>query len=140
MTERFETLRRLGAIFPRMIRTAFTLIGLLIGANGVLAAQADRWQVTEGTDTYIWDVQLVRLDGDTLVVAQADSLVRVPLDHIAELRLIRKTEMRAGAEDADETMSALTGGDDEIYDLSTLELADRLRMIQKILLYHPTTP
>jgi hypothetical protein len=71
---------------------------------------------------------------------QADSLVRVPVDHITELRLIRKTEMQAGADAADGTMNALTGGDDEIYDLSALEFADRLRTIQKILLVHPTAP
>ena len=38
------------------------------------------------------------------------------------------------------TMNALTGGDDEVYDLSQLEFADRLRTIQKILLDHPAAP
>ena len=41
---------------------------------------------------------------------------------------------RAGA------MSALVGGDDEVYDLTPLEFGDRLRTIQKILLLHPTEP
>ena len=107
---------------------------------GPLAAQADRWQVALGDDKYVWDVQLVRLDGDSLVVSQSDSLVRVPVEHITELRLIRKTEVQAGTNAGDETMRALSGGDDEIYDLSPLELADRLRTIQKILRFHPTTP
>ena len=105
-----------------------------------LHAQSDRWQVTVDADTYVWDVQLVRLDGDSLVVMQSDSLVRVPVDHITELRLIRKTEMRAGDASAAATMNALTGGDDEIYDLSQLEFADRLRTIQKILFEHPAAP
>jgi hypothetical protein len=37
-------------------------------------------------------------------------------------------------------MNALVGGDDEIYDLTPLEFADRLRTIQKILLLHPAGP
>lgn len=105
-----------------------------------LHAQSDRWQVTLGADTYVWDVQLVRLDGDSLVVMQADSLVRVPVDHMSELRLIRKTEVQSGDASAAATMNALTGADDEIYDLSQLEFADRLRTIQKILLVHPAAP
>jgi hypothetical protein len=34
-------------------------------------------------------------------------------------------------------MPALMGSDDEVYDLSPLEFADRLRAVQKIFLYHP---
>ena len=105
-----------------------------------LHAQSDRWQATLGADTYVWDVQLVRLDGDSLVVMQADSLVRVPVDRMSELRLIRKTEVQSGDASAAATMNALTGADDEIYDLSQLEFADRLRTIQKILLVHPAAP
>jgi hypothetical protein len=124
-----------------MINSATScLLTLSIAFASPLAAQADRWQVALGEDKYVWDVQLVRLDGDSLVVSQSDSLVRVPVEHITELRLIRKTEMQAGADAGDATMRALAGGDDEIYDLSTLELADRLRTIQKILRFHPTTP
>jgi hypothetical protein len=37
-------------------------------------------------------------------------------------------------------MSALAGRDDEVYDLSPLDFAERLRAIQKILLYHPPEP
>jgi hypothetical protein len=122
-----------------MLRTTIGLIALSVALASPIAAQADRWQVALGDDKYVWDVQLVRLDGDSLVVSQSDSLVRVPVEHITELRLIRKTEVQAGADAGDETMRALAG-DDEIYDLSTLELADRLRTIQKILRFHPTTP
>jgi len=120
--------------------TRAILCALSLLSPAWLHAQTDRWQVTLGADTYLWDVQLVRLDGDSLVVMQADSLVRAPVDHITELRLIRKTEVPAGDAAAAATMNALTGGDDEIYDLSALEVADRLRTIQKILLVHPTTP
>ena len=126
-----------------MVRTTRAIcctFSLALLSLAPLHAQSDRWQVTLGADTYVWDVQLVRLDGDSLVVMQADSVVRVPVDHITELRLIRKTEAQAGDASAAATMNALTGGDDEIYDLSALEFADRLRTIQKILLVHPTAP
>ena len=124
-----------------MMKSAtFYMLSIALAAHP-LAAQADRWQVTLGEDKYVWDVQLVRLDGDSLVVSQADSLVRVPVIAITELRLIRKTEVQTGTDaGGDETMRALAGGDDEIYDVSTLELADKQRTIQKILRYHPNAP
>jgi hypothetical protein len=116
-------------------------LALLLTIAGPLAAQDDRWQVTLDDDSYVWDIRLVRLDGDSLVVRQADSLRRVPVAHINELRLIRKSEMQVGAAgDGAGAMSALTGSDDEIYDLTPLEYADRLRTVQKILLLHPTQP
>ena len=34
-------------------------------------------------------------------------------------------------------MAALTGADDEVYDLTLLEFADRVRAVQKIFLLHP---
>ena len=37
-------------------------------------------------------------------------------------------------------MNALVGADDEVYDLTPLDFADRLRTVQKILLLHPTGP
>lgn len=104
-----------------------------------LAAQEnDRWQVTLDRDEHLWDVRLVRLDGETLVVRQADSLRRVPVGRITEIRLIRKSEMRLG--DGAAAMSALTGGDDDIYDFTPLDFAERLRAMQKIFLYHPSGP
>jgi hypothetical protein len=58
-----------------------------------------------------------------------------------EIRLIRKSEVEiTGGGATAGAMSALTGGDDEVYDLTPLEFADRLRTVQKILLLHPTGP
>ncbi len=34
-------------------------------------------------------------------------------------------------------MAALMGADDEVYDLTPLEFAERVRAVQRILLYHP---
>ena len=124
-----------------MVRTLGSTLALLLGLTHGARAQDDRWQVTLDDERYVWDIRLVRLDGDSLIVRQADSLVAVPVAHINEIRLIRKSEMQLGGEGAAAgAMNALVGGDDEIYDLTPLDFADRLRTVQKILLLHPTGP
>jgi len=126
-----------------MIRLIASTLALLLALAQTAQAQDDRWQVTLDDERYVWDIRLVRLDGDSLVVRQSDSLVNVPVAHINEIRLIRKSEVQIGAggpAGAAGAMSALVGGDDEVYDLTPLEFGDRLRTIQKILLLHPTEP
>jgi hypothetical protein len=112
-------------------------LALLVAAP-LVAQQDNRWQVTLDSQEYVWDIRLERLDGDSLVVRQSDTLRRIPVEHITEIRLIRKSEVRVGEGAPGGTMSALTGGDDEVYDLTPLEFPDRLRAVQKILLYNPT--
>lgn len=125
-----------------------TLLRILLGilfAAPVLPARAqtpphddDRWQITVDSGEYIWDIRLVRLAGDSLVYRQADSLHRVAIEQIKELRLIRKTTMRIGeGAGGGGALAALTGADDEIYDFQTLDFGARLRAIQQILLVHP---
>ncbi len=109
-----------------------------LGAAPLAAQQDDRWQITLDQDRYLWDVRLVRLDGDSLVVRQADSSLSVPVERITEIRLIRKSEMQLGNGAA--AMSALTGRDDEVYDFTPLEFAERVRAIQKLFLYYPSEP
>jgi len=109
-----------------------------LSATRLGAQQHDRWQLTLDQDRYVWDVRLVRLDGDSLVVTQADSSLSLPVERITEIRLIRKSEMRLG--DPAAAMSALTGRDDEVYDFTPLDFAERVRAIQKIFLYHPSEP
>jgi hypothetical protein len=118
-----------------------TSVGVLLAAlcAAPLAAQEDeRWQIRLDQDHYVWDVRLLRLEDDSLVLLQADSSLKVPVERITEVRLIRKSEMRLG--DGTPAMSALTGSDDEVYDLGPLDFAERIRAIQKILLYHPSGP
>ena len=109
-----------------------------LGAMPLAAQQDDRWQITLDQDRYLWDVRLVRLDGDSLMVTQADSSLSLPVDRITEIRLIRKSEMQLG--DGAAAMSALTGRDDEVYDFTPLGFAERVRAIQKLFLYHPSEP
>ena len=114
---------------------SLSLLGLLAASS--LAAQSDRWQVTLDSQEYVWDIHLVRLDGDSLVVRQADTLRLLPVERISEIRLIQKSQIQLGEGATAGAMSALMGGDDEVYDLTPLEFADRIRAIQKIFLYHP---
>jgi hypothetical protein len=62
-----------------MMRLLFATLLLLPALARPLAAQDDRWQVTLDDAGYVWDIRLVGLDGDALVVRQSDSLVHVPV-------------------------------------------------------------
>jgi hypothetical protein len=123
-----------------MMRLLFATLLLLPTIARPLAAQDDRWQVTLDDAGYVWDIRLVGLDGDALVVRQSDSLVHVPVAHIDEIRLIQKSRVETGGAATAGAMSALMGADDEIYDLSPLPPADRRRTIEKILRLHPPQP
>jgi hypothetical protein len=112
------------------------LSGLAAPTAAQRSAEADRWQVTLGDGRILWDVRLVKLEGESLHVSRGDSLAVVSVGQITELRLIRKSEMRLG-DGAAGAMAALTGSDDEVYDLTPLEFAERLRAVQKVFLYHP---
>lgn len=119
----------------RTIRLLLALLGLAAGATS-LAAQTrsnDRWQLTLENGQYIWDVGLVKLDGQNLVYRRADSTAQVSVGDITEVRRIRKSEVRLD-EGAAGSMAALTGADDEIYDFRTLDFDGRLRAVQNILL------
>lgn len=96
----------------------------------------DRWQAILTDDAIVWDFRIVRLDGEQLVVRQRDSTFTVPVQQLRELRLIRKSDLRLGAGGGG-GMAALLGTDDEVFDLGPLEFAERLRMLQQILLLHP---
>jgi hypothetical protein len=122
-----------------MIRSLLLALPLALGALP-LAAQDDRWQVTLDAQDYVWDIRLVRLDGDSLIVRQTDTLRAIPVDRISEIRLIRKSEIQLGDGATAGAMGALMGSDDEVYDFTPLEFADRIRAIQKIFLYHPVEP
>jgi hypothetical protein len=123
-----------------MHRAALAGCALALLTASPLLAQGERWQVTLDPEEYVWDIRLVRLDGDSLVVRQADTLRLLPVERISEIRLIKKSEVRLGDGSAGGAMNALMGGDDEIYDLGPLEFADRLRAVQQIFLYHPAEP
>src|SRR3989442_1855442 len=65
-----------------------------------VAQQGDRWQVTLHDGRLMWDLRLVRLTGDTLVLRQGtgDSTYRFPIGRVDELRLVHKAERRLRGE------------------------------------------
>jgi hypothetical protein len=112
------------------------LLALARVPAGAQETQAgDRWQLTLSDGSYLWDVRLVKLVGDSIHVRGRDSTAVVSVRKVTELRLIRKSEVQLGTPGG--AMAALTGSDDEVYDLTPLEFADRVRAVQKIFLLHP---
>src|SRR5512136_1717312 len=113
--------RHLGGGTNAMTRSLQFIAVLTLLAVGVAAqtpsSSADRWQLTMDDGNYIWDIALVRLDGDQLVFRQSDTLGRAPVARITEVRRIGKTEFRLGEGGAG-AMNALTGADDEVFDLA----------------------
>jgi hypothetical protein len=121
-----------------MRRTILAVLAAsIIGAVPAVAqASDDRWQSTLTDDSAIWDFRIVRLEGEGLLVRQRDSVFTIPVQRMKDLRLIRKSAMQMGTPMGG-AMAALVGGDDEVYDLGPLDFAERLRMIQQVLLTHP---
>jgi hypothetical protein len=121
-----------------LLLSALALVPGAIRAQDTPKPSDDRWQIGLENGQYIWDIRLVRLQGDTLVFRQADTLGTVSVQQIGELRLIQKSTMRIGqGAAAGGAISALTGSDDEVYDMLTLDYPARIRTVQQILLLHP---
>ena len=105
-----------------------------------LVAQDDRWQISLDDDRTSGTSGSYASTATRCSCASRTAWCRCPVAHIKELRLIRKSEVELGGNDAAGAMNALVGGDDEVYDLTPLEFADRIRTVQKILLMHPPAP
>jgi hypothetical protein len=96
------------------------------------ASPSDRWQLTLNDERYLWDVRLVKLAGDTLMVQNRDSIVGTPIARINEMRLLPETILLVG-DGHHSAISALAGSNPNVYDLAKLGLADRRSTIQRIL-------
>ena len=121
------------------MRSLFILLAAVVCATPSAGQTSDsgddRWQLTLADGSYLWDVRLVKLEGDSIHTRGRDSAAVVSVRQVNELRLIRKSEIQLGTPGG--AMAALTGADDEVYDLTPLEFADRVRAVQKIFLLHP---
>jgi hypothetical protein len=125
------------------LRAHLATAALALLAAAPLTAQdsttvAGRWQLTLQDGSYVWDIRLIGLQGDSLRLTQADTIAAVPVEQITEVRLIQGTEVDIGGPDAaGATMAALTGQSDEVFDLQTLDFAAKLEKIREILQTHP---
>jgi hypothetical protein len=108
----------------------------LLGATRVMAQEVERWQVTLNDGRIIWELQLVRMRGDTLVARHADSTYRFPLSQLDELRLVVKAE-RHQTPEPDRYGGVLNGADDEIYRLTLYSVPERRDILAKIFKDHP---
>ena len=112
-------------------------LGLMVLDAAPAAAQtaapgADRWQLTLDDELYVWDVRLVKLAGDTLIVQQSDSLVRTPIARIHEMRRFRQTTLLIG-DIHTSALDAMAGDIHDVYDLAGLAMAERRSAIQGLL-------
>ncbi len=113
------------------------VLGILLGAATPCAAQR-RWQLTLHSDAVLWDLEFVRLAGDTLVVrhTDTDATLRIPVMQIDELRLVRKSARRPG-EPARTVEAGLLGTDDLAFRLTLRDRAERLEIIRGTLPEEP---
>jgi hypothetical protein len=96
------------------------------------ASGPDRWQLTLNDQSYLWNVRLVRLSGDTLTVRSRDSLIATPLKEIKEIQLLAETILRVG-DGHRSGIGALADNNSPVIDLAPLALTARRQMIQTLL-------
>ena len=115
------------------------LVSLAISTSYAAAQQRkpDRWQAVMENGDIAWDFRLVALKGDRLTIRQADSLSELKVGDMTELRLIQPSEMQLGAGAVAGAGSALTGADDLVFDMRPLDFADRLRVVQQVMVKYP---
>jgi hypothetical protein len=116
---------------------AVLAVGLaFLGATPSGAQQDDRWQVRLNNDAILWELRLVRLRNDTLVLRHGDSSYSFPIGAIDELRLVRKAERHQTAE-PNRYGGVLAGSDDEIYRLTLYDVGERRHILEQIFKDHP---
>ncbi|HYL55803.1 MAG TPA: hypothetical protein VEU73_09555 [Gemmatimonadales bacterium] len=107
--------------------TTLVFLALLIGGVAPSAAQ-DRWQAQLNSGKYLYDLQLVKLQGTRLVVRQAHKTVSLPVREITQLELVQPTMQRN---------QAFGGAHDVVYQFALLTLDERLAQLREILRTHP---
>src|SRR2546425_13334588 len=113
------------------------VLALCLGLLGVRSSAAqDRWQLTLNSGKTVWDLRLVKLAGDTLVVRPDDSTDALPLTQFDELRLVKKATRHITPE-AGRYGGGLGGADDEGDRLTLYTPAERRDIGQQILKTHP---
>jgi hypothetical protein len=116
------------------------IIVLAFAATATAAAQQDeRWQVTLNDGTIVWELHVVQLRNDTLVLRGSDSTYRLPIGSVDELRLVRKS-VRHQTPEPNRYGGVLGGVDDEVYRLTLYSLPERRAILAQVLKDHPPNP
>ena len=111
-------------------------LALLGAASARAQGEEDRWQATLKDGTTLWDLHLIGLRRDTVLLRHADSTYRFSIGQVDELRLVRKSERRQTAE-ANRYAGVLGGVDDEVYRLTLYTVAERRQILEQVLKDHP---
>lgn len=115
---------------------AVATFALLCAAPPGRAQQDDRWQVTLNDGKIVWELYLVALRGDTLVLRHGDATYTWPIAQVDELRLVRKSERRQTAE-PNRYGGVLGGVDDEVYRLTLYTVSERRQILEQVFKDHP---
>jgi hypothetical protein len=127
---------------PRSLTATFgLLLALTLATPSATEAQTassvpspDRWQLTRNDHSYIWNVRLVRLNGDTLIARTTDSLVAVPLEDLSEIQLLGETVLKVG-DGHRSGVGALGDNTSPILAFAQMPLTERRQRIRTILEY-----
>jgi hypothetical protein len=116
--------------------TLALLAGCLVSTTPLWAQEAaplpERWQLTFADQSYLWDVRLVRLAGDTLVVRSRDSLIPISVVALTELRLLPETILKVG-DGHRSGIGALGDNNVRVVDMAALSVAERRKTLATIL-------
>ena len=116
--------------------TLALLASCLVSTTPVWAQEAaplpERWQLTFEDRSYVWDVRLVRLVGDTLVVRSRDSLIPTSVVALTELRLLPETILKVG-DGHRSGIGALGDNNVRVVDMAALSVAERRKILATIL-------
>lgn len=112
-------------------------LGVFCAAPGAAQdRERDRWQLTLNSGKILWDLHLVKLAGDTLIVGHGDSTSALPITEVDELRMVRKAQ-RSITPEAGRYGGVLGGADDVVYRLTLYTLAERRDILRRIFQEHP---
>lgn len=119
------------------MRTILALcLGFVAAPCAAQGERGDRWQLTLNSGEILWDLHLVKVAGDTLVVRHADTTHAFAISQIDELRLVQKSK-RSITPEAGRYGGVLGGADDEVYRLTMHDIAERRQILRQIFQDHP---
>jgi hypothetical protein len=92
----------------------------------------DEWQVHREDGSYVYELQLRGLRGNSLLFQHDQRTVEIPLAEIDELRRIHKS-FKHGTGGARATFGGLAGADDDVFKLSLYSIPQRHEILAKVL-------
>jgi len=122
-------------------RILFVIVLLLVfavGAEAQASTPTQRTRITLINGDFL-EIKMLHVTGDKLQYVGNDSTsYSIPVDSIAEVRFINKTELpEPGSMDRQKQVgSILMGTDDEIYDFTRLDFAEKIRKLYELITTH----